>query len=571
MQQDTQFLSKKRLLFAKVCIILIAGGIIFKLFNVQIKDYETYSLKAEKQYSNPNKTVFNRGTIYFTKKDGLLVSAATLQSGYTVAFNPKISKNPEDIYNVLSGLFPVAEDEFIEQSNKNDPYEILGKRIPEDSASQIKSMKLSGVSLSKERWRFYPLNKLASHIIGFYGYSGDKKTGLYGLEKYYNDILNRNEDTKYSNFFAELFLSIRDTLGAEGGSGDIVTSIEPVVSMELDKTLNNLETKFSTEIVGGIIMNPKTGEIYAMNAKPNFNPNEYGKEKKPSVFTNPLVEHVYELGSIMKPIAMASAIDAGVITRETTYDDTGVLSLDGSKIANFDGKARGVVDMQEVLNQSLNIGMAFVASRLGGQKLADYYRSFGFGEETGIDLPGEIRGLVDNLNSKRKIEFATAAYGQGIAVTPIEMVRALSALGNGGILPTPHIAKRIEFTSGASKDVSFKEGPQVITKETSKNITRMLVEVVDKALLGGTVKIDRYSVAAKTGTAQMARSDGKGYYTDRYLHSFFGYFPAYDPKFIVFLFAVNPKGVTYASHTLTEPFIGLTKFLINYYNIPPDR
>jgi cell division protein FtsI/penicillin-binding protein 2 len=268
---------------------------------------------------------------------------------------------------------------------------------------------------------------------------------------------------------------------------------------------------------------------------------------------------------------MAAGIDAGVVTPETTFTDKGSVTIDGAKISNFDGRGRGEVNMQKVLNDSLNTGMAFVASRLGNKQLTDYYVSLGLGEETGIDLPGEVYGKIENLFNNRAVEHATAAFGQGIALTPIATVRALSALGNGGILPNPHVVKRIDYTTGLSKEVTASEPTRVFSEKTSETITRMLVNVVDEALLKGTVKIPRYSVAAKTGTAQIARTTERGYYDDRYLHSFFGYFPAYKPRFIIFLFTVYPKGAEYASHTLTEPFMDMTKFLISYYSIPPDR
>ena len=186
-------------------------------------------------------------------------------------------------------------------------------------------------------------------------------------------------------------------------------------------------------------------------------------------------------------------------------------------------------------------------------------------------MPNETYGLIQNLKSPRDVEYATASFGQGIAITPMATVRALAALGNGGKLITPHIATKIEYQDGTFKDIVYPEGDQVFKKETSEEISRMLTTVVDKALSHGTQKQEHFSVAAKTGTAQIANPNGGGYYDDRYLHSFFGYFPSYDPQYLILLYTVEPKGVKYASETLTEPFMELTKFLLNYYNVPPDR
>lgn len=320
-------------------------------------------------------------------------------------------------------------------------------------------------------------------------------------------------------------------------------------------------------------MDPETGEIVAMALLPTFDPNDTRSVKDVSVFSNPLVEHVYEMGSIMKPLTMATALDVGVITTDSTYEDLGTMTLNGKKISNYDGKARGTVSVQEILSQSLNIGAATIALKVGASDFAKYFASFGLGEKTGIDQPNEATGIIGNIKSGRDIEVATVAYGQGIATSPIEMARALATLGNGGYLITPHIVKEVNYVDGTKKVINFdKKGP-VLQKQTVDDVTRMLIEVVDKKIAKTHPDIywANYSIAAKTGTAQIADHKNGGYYPDRYLHSFFGYFPAYNPRFLVFLYQIHPKGAEYASETLTDPFSNLTKFLINYYNIPPDR
>ena len=268
---------------------------------------------------------------------------------------------------------------------------------------------------------------------------------------------------------------------------------------------------------------------------------------------------------------MAAGLDSGAIVPETTYYDSGELTLDTFTIRNFDGRGRGTVPMQEVLNQSLNTGVSWIVTQMGKEQFRDYFLSYKLGSETGIDLPNEAFGLVDNLNSPRDVEYATASFGQGIAMTPIAVTRALATLGNGGHLVTPHIVKKINFIDGTEREMKYPEGTQVIKPETSEEISRMLTVVVDDALRNGTVALPNHTIAAKTGTAQIADPVNGGYYDDKYLHSFFGYFPSYDPEFIIFLYTVEPKGVRYASETLTTPFMDMTKFLINYYSIPPDR
>jgi cell division protein FtsI/penicillin-binding protein 2 len=569
-------LGRNRIWFLYFIIGIIACIFIGQLYFLQIVRGQEFRDKAEGQYkisSDP----FDRNSIYFTEKDGTTVSAATLKSGFILTINPEKITNAEETYKKLNGITPIDRKDFMDKAAKSgDPYEEISHRVPEDVAQKIKDVKIAGVSMYREHWRYYPGENSASHILGFVGYKDDGVTlaGRYGLERYYDDVLNKDNGKPGRNFFAEVFSSaekfIDPTLKTKG---DIVLTIEPTVQALLEKKLEETKTKYHSGVTGGIIMNPKTGEIYAMAALPNFNPNDVSQEKNVSVFNDPLIESVYEMGSIVKPLAMAAAIDSGDVTADTTYTDyTGSVVVDRKKISNYDGKGRGQnVTMQTVLNDSLNTGMVFVMKKMGREKFSKYMLSYDMGEETGIDLPGEVPGLMDNLHSPRDVEHATAAFGQGIAMTPVEITKALATLGNGGLLVNPHLIKKTVYPTGIEKIYTPEEGQRVLKPETSEKITRMLVTVVDKALLGGTVKLPNYSIAAKTGTAQISRGSGGGYYEDRYLHSFFGYFPAYDPKFVVFLYTYYPVGEKYASHTLTEPFIGLAKFLLSYYEVPPDR
>jgi cell division protein FtsI/penicillin-binding protein 2 len=268
---------------------------------------------------------------------------------------------------------------------------------------------------------------------------------------------------------------------------------------------------------------------------------------------------------------MTAGLDAGVIIPDTTYNDTGCIEVNKSRICNYDLKARGVIPMQQILSQSLNVGASFIATQLGHERFRSYFTKLGFGTETGIDLPSEVQGNIRNiLTSPRDVEYDTASFGQGIAVTPVEMIRAMGALANHGSIVTPHLVKAVRLQSGVVKTLSWGDPEPVFSKQATEETTRMLVEVVDKKLGNGKVKLPEMSVAAKTGTAQIAGPGGK-YYANLYFHSFFGYFPAYDSRFVILLYTREPQGVQYASETLTHPFIDLTHFLVNYYAIPPDR
>ena len=553
-------------------VFLVAIVLIGRLYFVQIIHGADFSNDADRQYTKSGQTLYNRGSIFLEDKQGRMVSGATLRSGFTLAISPKDIEDAEGTYQKLSQLIEIDQDTFfLRAGKKDDPYEEIAKQINSETAHAIEDLDITGVNIYKDRWRFYPGDSMAAQTIGFVGFMGDEFAGRYGLERYYNDLLERDKNGMYVNFFAEIFANINSAVFKKGNrSGDIVISIEPSVQLYLENKVKEITDEWDSELTAGVIINPQNGEIYAMSVYPSFNINNFQQEDNVLVFSNPIVENVYEMGSIIKPLTMVAGIDAGAITATTTYYDSGSIKLSDYTISNYDGKARGKVPMQEVLSQSLNTGVAFVVGEMGNKRFADYMLSFGIGDETGIDLPNESAGLVDSFTSPRDLEYATASFGQGIAMTPISTVRALSVLANGGKLITPHLTKKIKYTSGFSKTPSFID-ERVLREESAEEVTRMLVNVVDNALLDGTVKIDNYSVAAKTGTAQIADSTDGGYYDDKFLHSFFGYFPAYDAKYLIFLYTVEPKEVRYASQTLTHPFIDTVNFLINYYEVPPDR
>ena len=488
--------------------LLTALVIIGKLYFLQVIHGDEYARRADAQSVELKNPLLNRGTIYFSSKDGTLLTAATLQ----------------------------------------------------------------GLGTSTEHQRYYPGGSLAAHIIGFVAYNNDnEQKGRYGLERYYEQTLARGGTDSYANLFVELFSGFAGA-PADGGEGDFITTIEPSVQSELERALFTYAAQWHPALSGGIVMDPSNGEIVAMAVSPSFDLNRFNEQTDPGVFKNPHNESVYEMGSIIKPLTIAAGLDSGTITEASTYDDTGCITLEQKKICNFDAKARGIVPMQEILSQSLNVGSAYVATKMGPAVFREYFLNrYKMGQESGIDLPGEISGLVQNLQSPRQIEYATAGFGQGVAITPVETVRALASLGNGGILVTPHLVRAVKYGTGITRTLSWGDGEQILKPETSTAISRMLTKVVDTKLADGKLKMEHYSMAAKTGTAQIANPAGGGYYADRYLHSFFGYFPSFAPRFVVFLFAVEPTGASFSSQTWAMPFSGMVKFLINYYNIPPDR
>jgi len=556
--------------------VLVLASVVLaaRLYIVQIVHGDEYAKAAAGQYVEEAPDVEDRHDILFTKRDGTEVAAAVIQTGWRLVLQPKLLEDAEAAYQVLSAITPIERSRYdASAAKKDDPYEEIAFRLSDGEADAVRAYKLPGVLLVRDQWRQYPAGELAANTIGFVGYRGEHREGVYGLERYYEDTLKKNATDLYVNPFAEIFTNVAAAFVATevNPEGSVVTTIEPGVQAQLERMLREVNDKHSPRQVGGIVMDPKTGDVIALAVTPTFNPNTYNTESNAAVYANPLIEGIFEMGSIIKPLAMAAAIDAGAVTPKTTYDDKGFVMKSGKRISNFDGRGRGVVDMQEVLSQSLNTGMSFVVDRMGEDTLAEYFQNFKLGEETGIDLPNEVAGNLTVLEGNADVDFASASFGQSIALTPIATTRALSALANGGVLPEPHLGRFIRFPSGTERPITQVPETRVLKEETAETVTRMLVNVFDDALLNGELKQEHYSIAAKTGTAQIALPECGGYCADRYLHSFFGYFPAHDARFIVFLYAVEPHGEMYASRTLAHPFLDIAKFIINYYELPPDR
>ena len=555
--------------------VLVAVLLMVRLYFVQIVNGEQYRESARGQYVvETDHSIVDRGSIFFTKRDGTPVAAAVMQAGWRIAIVPKDIGDPEKVFEDLSSVVELDHERFFASTAKtDDPYEEIAFRLSDEAAEAIRAKKLPGVVLVRDQWRYYPGGQLAAQTIGFVGFQGDKRVGVYGLERFWETTLSRISSGLYVNPFAEIFTNLEAAFATDPAEreGSVITTIEPSVETRLEGTLQGVMDTYSPKFAGGIIMDPKTGAIRAMALRPTFNPNTYNTVSDSAVYTNVLVEGIYEMGSIMKPLTVAAGIDAGSITPSSTYVDKGCIEKSGKTICNYDKKARNRVSIQEVLNQSLNLGASHVVDEMGHEVFGRYIHAYRLGEKTGIELPNEAVGNIRAIDSGYDVDYASAGFGQGIAFSAIGMTRALATLANQGVLPTPHIVSSVRFESGITRSLEPEEGARVLKLETAETVTSMLVEVFDNALLGGILKQEHYSIAAKTGTAQIAIPRGEGYYPDRYLHSFFGYFPAHDPKFIVFLFTLEPRGVEFASASLARPFLEIAKYLINYYDIPPDR
>ena len=275
-----------------------------------------------------------------------------------------------------------------------------------------------------------------------------------------------------------------------------------------------------------------------------------------------------EPGSSFKPITMAMGLDLGVVTPQTTFKDDGFREVAGYRIKNFSERVFGTVTMSQVLERSVNTGAMYVQDQVGDDNFLNYAINFGFGQKTGIDLPGEVPGDITNLYSGRKINFLTASFGQGIAVTPVQLINAYSAIANGGKLMKPYIVEKIIKEGGEEEVIQPEIVAIPISEKTATKLKSMLVGVVDNGF--DKARISGYDIAGKTGTAQIP--DGKGgYLEDEYIHDFLGFAPAFDPKFVILIKVDRPKGITFAADSLSPTFRDIAVFLLNYYSIPPTR
>jgi cell division protein FtsI/penicillin-binding protein 2 len=564
--------NKTRLYVLAVIVLLVMVSFAFRLYTVQVVHGDRFRERATQQYTEETTASNERGVISFTSKDGSKRTAALQESGYLLAVNGRAVVNPAAAYQKLEDVTDISREKFMAAANdSDDPYIVVKEQLSSEVGEKIRELGITGVDAYPQKWRRYPLDSLAAHVLGFVGYTEDstKPIGLYGTEKYYDEVLRRDPGGIYTNLFARVFSQPADTIQPDNlrQSGDVNLTIEPDVQAYLETQLADVRSEWNAEQSMGVVIDPDTGAIRALGVSPDYNPNTYSQVDDAGRFTNPVVRSRYEMGSIIKALTMTAGLDAGVVSPDTTYEDRGEITLNEATIKNYDGVARGVVDMQEVLNQSLNTGAAYVADQLGREKMRRYFRDW-FGSKTDIDLPGEIKNDISNLQASRDLAFATASFGQGIALSPIASVRALSTLANGGKLVQPHVTESIDYQLGGRSQIKTEMGKRVVSEEATETVSRMLVNVVDEEMSDSAR--DRHSIAVKTGTAQIPKSGG-GYYEDTFNHTFFGYFPAYEPRYLVFLMVRQPKDVKYASQTLKDPFMRVADFLINYYNIPPDR
>jgi stage V sporulation protein D (sporulation-specific penicillin-binding protein) len=554
-------------------IFFMAGIIIVRLFALQVEAHDKYLQIAANQHKIMEELKPERGQIYLAdEKDPYPIAVnQKLQMAYAV---PKEIADKGKAVSDMSGVLNL-DRKFLEEkfSDDNSMFAILKHKLSEDEAVKIKDIKIPGIYLMPESFRFYPGGELASQIVGFVGSDGNEFKGMYGLEAYWEfelrgeaGSLSQERDTRGR------WISIADrNVQPEKNGDDIVLTINHTIQYEVEKILKDTIEKHQADNGSIIAMETKTGRILAMANFPNFNPNDYGKTENISTFANPAVQTPYECGSVFKTITAAAGIDDGKIEPDTTYVDTGSVKEAGYTIKNSEGKVYGKQTMIGVLDNSINTGAIFIEKQLGNKRFTDYVKAFGFGNKTGIELPSESIGNIRNLSdARRDINFFTASFGQGITVTPVQLVGAYAAIGNGGKLMKPQIVQKIIHSDGSEEEINPQEVRQVISGDSAKKVGQMLLSVVKNGH-GKRAAVPGYLVGGKTGTAQVSKVGEKGYEEGLTIGSFAGFAPVDDPQFTVLVEINNPKDVQWAESTAGPAFSQVMKTLLEYYGVKPTE
>lgn len=565
-------LQKRRISYLLILIALITLAIICRLIQFQVLENKTYADAAKGQHWSEYEIKPKRGTIYVKDKDGSLYPLATnitLNKVFVDLVNSKDqNKTAENLANILN----MKKEDILNlfKTSESKRYIPIKRKISGQETMALQKLNDPAIGLEPEAWRVYPENSLASQVLGYV--NGDDN-GIGGIEQYFNDLLKGTPGLykAESDSLGNKILTGRDVSTPSRDGQDIALTINRDIQAQAEDVLAQAIKKYHAKGGTVIVMDPKTGAILVMANNPTYDPNNYNDIKDYSLFKNSAISDVYEPGSIFKAITMASGLDAGKIEPDTTFVDTGGVTLDGYTIKNADRKAHGKVTMDYVLEQSLNTGSTFVQRLLGKDLFYKYLVKFGFGVPTGIEAPSgtEVGGIVNKPENSNDHTYATMSFGQSIAVTPLQMITAYAAIANGGKMMEPYLldGKVVNGQNVGGSDK--KSGQQIISPEAATKLTQMLIDTVDHGE-GHQAKVPGYKVAGKTGTAQVPDPKG-GYYSGKDIGSFIGFAPAENPRFVVLAKVDEPQGVAWAE-TTAAPIVGeMLQRLLNYYEVPPTE
>lgn len=546
-------------------IVLWTLIVIGRLFFWQVLSYEKLSAVADQQHFISLPIPAIRGEIL--AKDGSVL--VTNQPAYLVYAEPKKIKDKKLYAKTLSQILKTPVSTISAQiESDNQLWVPLGRRVDEENVEKIKQLKIEGVGFEKEGKRYYPEASMSAQLLGFVALDerGQDK-GYFGLEGFYDKELKGREGflrQEKDPYGFPIVIGEGERIEAENGR-TLKLNIDKVVQFTLEERLKNAIEKFGAK--GGLVavMEPNTGAILGLASYPSYDPSKFN-EYTNDIYKNPVISYVYEPGSTFKSLIMAAALNEKAVTPQTIVDETGPVTIGEYTIRTWDNKYHGKITMTEVLQHSSNVGMVFVANKLRREKTVEYLKRFGFGDATNIDLEEEEVPDLRADQEWKEIDLATASFGQGIAVTPIQMLRAVAVLANGGKLVEPHVVSEVIDSYGNSVVIKPKVVREVIKPSTAKVITEMLVSSVEAG--EAHYKLPKgYRIAGKTGTAQIPVL---GHYDpDKTIASFVGYAPADNPKFVMLVTINEPTSSQWGSETAAPLFFDIAKELLNYYKVSP--
>lgn len=560
-----------RVLYIRTTLLLLlaafAGGyFLFKLFTYQVIDHKQYVEAAELQSTSTATEQAQRGVILAKDRDGKLYTLAASEERYQLFIAPRQVKNKQKLAELIAEeKIGLKKEEIFEKINNDKVYiPALARNLTPAQADALLKKNYVGVYVRPEFVRVYPEGSaIAPQLLGFVGSDGQ---GKYGVEATNDQVLRGVSGSEKAK--KDSLGRLIDILGAKRAEpgADIVLTIDYNLQFTVEAKLKEATERFQAEGGSIVILDPKTGAILAMAGYPTFDPNIFNQVTGEAQrnFLPAGASLPYEPGSVMKPITMAMAIEMGLVQPDTTEVFSGSVKVGGFEIRNAEDKVYGRETMTQVLENSDNVAMVWLSQKIGKEKQREFLEKFGYGTKTGVELVGEQPGVLRDAKEWNDTLSATAAYGQGISVTPLQLATAYAVIANNGVTVSPHlIAQTIRGT--AVTPYSAKAGTRVISEETAKKIREMLVSVVELGH-GKRAKVEGVRVGGKTGTAQVADPQG-GYAEDRHIGNFAGLFPADDPKFVMVVRLDNPKTVKFAESSAAPIFGELANWMTNYYKL----
>ena len=553
--------------FTLLFFLLFLALIITRLFYWQVVRAQELSAIAQAQYDQQVISPAQRGQI--KTSDGFTIAADKL--AYLVYADPKIVKDKDKESDSL-GNFLDIQSATISALLSEDKFWVPVKSHVDNSVKEkIDAAHLPGVGFEEETVRFYPEASMAANLLGFVGKdeNGNDK-GYFGLEGYYDRQLSGKDGVSIVVHDAAghpILAKMNDsTIRVDGR--DLILNIDRRIQFMLDEELKKGIATYGAKSGMAVVMNPKTGGILAMSSFPTFDPVAY-QQYSENLYANPLITNTYEPGSTFKPIIMASAMNEGLVKPDTKCTAcSGPVQIGDYAIHTWDDNYFPNTTMNDVIVHSDNTGMVFVGEKLGLDRMLDYLQKFGIGDTTGIDLQGEEAPELHPKNEWYPIDLATATFGQGITVTPIELIDAISAIANNGVRMQPEVVAAVQTPDGQTIPIPPKEIDQPISATSAQVMTQIMVNAVNN----GEAKFARlkgYDIAGKTGTAQIPVA---GHYDPtKTIASFVGFAPATDPKFVMLVILNQPSSSIYGAETAAPIFFSVAKDILLYYGIPPSE